>query len=117
MARIAGIDLPKNKRGVISLTYIFGIGASRAKEILAKANAVVAPLGVLNRVLETTKKTTKVIAMPQQKTPWYTIAASVAAFAFATLSVYLYQKNQALNSENNIVVDHNTRQRHHAHTC
>ena len=37
MARIAGIDIPKNKRGVISLTYIFGIGNSRAKEILATA--------------------------------------------------------------------------------
>jgi small subunit ribosomal protein S13 len=37
MARIAGIDIPKNKRGVIALTYIFGIGASRAKEILADA--------------------------------------------------------------------------------
>ncbi len=37
MARIAGIDIPKNKRGVISLTYIFGIGNSRAKEILANA--------------------------------------------------------------------------------
>ncbi|WP_196885220.1 30S ribosomal protein S13 [Aureivirga sp. CE67] len=37
MARIAGIDIPKNKRGVISLTYIFGIGSSRAKEILAVA--------------------------------------------------------------------------------
>ena len=37
MARIAGIDIPKNKRGVISLTYIFGIGRSRAKEILANA--------------------------------------------------------------------------------
>jgi small subunit ribosomal protein S13 len=34
MARIAGIDIPKNKRGVIALTYIFGIGKSRAKEIL-----------------------------------------------------------------------------------
>ena len=34
MARIAGIDLPKNKRGVIGLTYIFGIGRSRAKKIL-----------------------------------------------------------------------------------
>jgi small subunit ribosomal protein S13 len=34
MARIAGIDLPKNKRGVIGLTYIFGIGPSRAKKIL-----------------------------------------------------------------------------------
>jgi len=37
MARIAGIDLPKNKRGVIGLTYIFGIGKSRAKEILSRA--------------------------------------------------------------------------------
>jgi len=37
MARIAGIDLPKNKRGVIGLTYIFGIGRSRAKEILSRA--------------------------------------------------------------------------------
>ncbi len=37
MARIAGIDLPKNKRGVVGLTYIFGIGKSRAKEILEKA--------------------------------------------------------------------------------
>lgn len=34
MARIAGIDLPKNKRGVIGLTYIYGIGRSRASEIL-----------------------------------------------------------------------------------
>jgi small subunit ribosomal protein S13 len=37
MARIAGIDIPKNKRGVISLTYIFGVGNSRAKVILANA--------------------------------------------------------------------------------
>jgi small subunit ribosomal protein S13 len=37
MARIAGIDIPKNKRGVIALTYIFGIGKSKAKEILANA--------------------------------------------------------------------------------
>ena len=36
MARIAGIDLPKNKRGVIGLTYIYGIGRSLASEILAK---------------------------------------------------------------------------------
>ena len=34
MARIAGIDLPKNKRGVIGLTYIYGIGRSTAKQIL-----------------------------------------------------------------------------------
>jgi small subunit ribosomal protein S13 len=37
MARIAGIDIPKNKRGIIALTYIYGIGSSRAKEILATA--------------------------------------------------------------------------------
>ena len=37
MARIAGVDIPKQKRGVIALTYIFGIGASRAKVILEKA--------------------------------------------------------------------------------
>jgi small subunit ribosomal protein S13 len=34
MARIAGIDIPKNKRGVIGLTYIYGVGRSRAQEIL-----------------------------------------------------------------------------------
>lgn len=38
MARIAGIDLPKNKRGEIALTYIFGIGNSTARYILDKAN-------------------------------------------------------------------------------
>ncbi|TBW27457.1 30S ribosomal protein S13 [Gramella sp. KN1008] len=37
MARIAGVDIPKQKRGVIALTYIFGIGKSRAQEILAQA--------------------------------------------------------------------------------
>lgn len=38
MARIAGVDIPKNKRGVIALTYIFGVGSSRAKAVLAQAN-------------------------------------------------------------------------------
>jgi len=37
MARIAGIDLPKNKRGVIGLTYIYGIGPSRSAKILTEA--------------------------------------------------------------------------------
>lgn len=37
MARIAGVDIPKNKRGVIALTYIFGVGTSRAIEVLEKA--------------------------------------------------------------------------------
>ena len=38
MARIKGIDLPKNKRGIIALTYIYGIGDSFSKDILSKAN-------------------------------------------------------------------------------
>jgi small subunit ribosomal protein S13 len=38
MARIAGIDVPRNKRVVISLTYIYGIGKATAQEILQKAN-------------------------------------------------------------------------------
>ena len=38
MARIAGIDLPKNKRGVIGLTYIFGIGKSTAQKICTMPN-------------------------------------------------------------------------------
>jgi len=37
MARIAGIDLPKDKRGEVGLTYIYGIGRSTAKDILLKA--------------------------------------------------------------------------------
>ena len=38
MARIAGVDLPRNKRMEIALTYIFGIGRARSREILAKAD-------------------------------------------------------------------------------
>ena len=36
MARIAGIDIPRDKRVVVSLTYIYGIGSSTAKTILKK---------------------------------------------------------------------------------
>ena len=37
MARIVGVDLPKNKRGVIGLTYIYGVGSSTARQILKQA--------------------------------------------------------------------------------
>ena len=37
MARIAGVDIPKDKRAVIALTYIFGVGKSRSEDILKKA--------------------------------------------------------------------------------
>jgi len=38
VARIAGVDLPRNKRMEVALTYIFGIGPSASKKILAEAN-------------------------------------------------------------------------------
>ena len=38
MARIAGVDIPRDKRVVISLTYIYGIGITTSKQILAAAN-------------------------------------------------------------------------------
>ncbi|MFT5512122.1 MAG: small subunit ribosomal protein S13 [Bacteroidia bacterium] len=38
MARISGVDLPKNKRGVIGLTYIYGIGLTTAQNILTKGS-------------------------------------------------------------------------------
>ena len=38
MARIVGVDIPDNKRGEISLTYIYGIGRSSAQKVLVKAN-------------------------------------------------------------------------------
>jgi len=38
MARIAGVDLPRNKRGVVGLTYIYGIGPTTAQNILGKAD-------------------------------------------------------------------------------
>lgn len=37
MARIAGVDVPKNKRGAIALTYIYGVGRSRAEQVLKDA--------------------------------------------------------------------------------
>ena len=40
MARIVGVDLPKNKRGEIGLTYIFGLGRSSAQKILEKAGLI-----------------------------------------------------------------------------
>lgn len=50
MARIAGVDIPDNKRGEISLTYIYGIGRSASKDILEKAG-----VGLLKKVKEWTE--------------------------------------------------------------
>ncbi|MCS6965510.1 MAG: 30S ribosomal protein S13 [Candidatus Kapabacteria bacterium] len=49
MARIAGVDLPKNKRGFIALTYIYGIGRTRAMEALQRAE-----VNPMKKVLEWT---------------------------------------------------------------
>ncbi|MFA6583967.1 MAG: 30S ribosomal protein S13 [Elusimicrobiaceae bacterium] len=44
MARIAGVDLPKNKRIDVALTYVFGVGQARSKEILAKIGPEIDPV-------------------------------------------------------------------------
>ena len=43
MARVAGVDLPKNKRIDVALTYLYGIGDTTAKQLLAKLNGAIEP--------------------------------------------------------------------------
>ena len=43
MARVAGVDLPKNKRIDVALQYLYGVGATRAKVVIAKLNGMVKP--------------------------------------------------------------------------
>ncbi|BAO76299.1 anti-sigma factor domain-containing protein [Winogradskyella sp. PG-2] len=77
-------------------------------EIIAKAGAIDVPNHILSNILESLDESddTKVIQLVQKtKTPWYSIAASAAAVLFAVTSFMLYQKNQNLNDENNIVVE------------
>ena len=80
-------------------------------EILAKANAVEAPDFILENVktaLASEKvKDTPVVALDtnHRKTPWYSIAASIIALLFAGSSYLMYQKNQELVKENQVVVD------------
>ncbi len=61
MARIAGVDIPTNKRGEVSLTYIYGIGQSAAQKILSSAG-VDADLKVSEWTDEQTAKVREVIA-------------------------------------------------------
>lgn len=73
-------------------------------EILAKTDAVEAPVNMLDDVLKELEP--KVIKMASnRKTPWYSIAASTVAVLFAITSFTLYQKNLKLNDENNVVID------------
>ncbi len=78
-------------------------------EIIAKANAVEAPKFVLHNILEDLdeKPVIKLSAptIQKERTPWYSIAASFAAIAFAVTAFLLYQKNMELIEENQIVVD------------
>ena len=49
MARISGVDLPREKRVEVALTYIFGIGRTRADETLAATGSLPAPTAQENR--------------------------------------------------------------------
>ena len=53
MARLAGVDLPRNKRMEIALTYIYGIGATRAKELLEKTGISPDPVSYTHLTLPT----------------------------------------------------------------
>ena len=61
MARIKGIDLPKNKRGVIALTYIYGIGSSFAADVLDQAK-VSQDIKVMNWTDEQANKIRSIIS-------------------------------------------------------
>jgi len=75
-------------------------------EILAKANAVEAPKFILNAVLEEIKDKPVITLQPvASKTPWYSIAASIAALIFAGSALLLFIHNKALVRENQVVVD------------
>ena len=77
-------------------------------ELIAKAGAVDVPNHILGNILEALEETneTKVIQLVQsKKTYWYSIAATAAAVLFAASTFFLYQKNQSLLDENNVVVE------------
>ena len=77
-------------------------------ETLAKADAVEAPKFILDNILNEIKEDeTPVIKMEtsHRKTPWYSIAASIVALLFAGSSYMMYEQNQELLKENQVVVD------------
>lgn len=75
-------------------------------EIISKANAVEAPKFILDAVLEDIEETPVIaLSSTKHKTPWYSIAASIAALIFAGTAFLLYQHNKALVRENQAVVD------------
>jgi len=78
MARIAGVDLPRNKRGIISLTYVFGVGATRSAEILDAAGVDHVPSLTSSR-MSTRWKVIFVRKYKRISSVLWTLAASVVS--------------------------------------
>ncbi|RKE98272.1 anti-sigma factor [Ichthyenterobacterium magnum] len=75
-------------------------------ETIAKANAVEAPKFILDAINDELNETPVINLQSQnRKTPWYSIAASIAALIFAGTAFLMYQQNQLLLNENQVVVD------------
>ncbi len=77
-------------------------------EIMAKSNAVAAPQSILDKVKASiADEEVPVISLSntKRKTPWYSIAASIVALLFAGSSYLMYEKNQDLMQENEVVVE------------
>lgn len=75
-------------------------------EILAKSNSVEAPSHILESILEDIEEKPVITLNPStHSTPWYSIAASFVAVAFAVMAFLMYQKNMVLIEENQVVVD------------
>lgn len=78
-------------------------------EILAKATTVEAPHYILNEILKEITEDAPVIKMhstpTHRRTPWFSIAASIAAFIFAGTTFLLYEQNVSLLQENQVVVE------------
>jgi hypothetical protein len=75
-------------------------------EIIAKSNSVEAPKHILTSILKDINEVPVIsIDAPKYRTPWFSIAASFVAIAFAVMAFFLYQKNMDLINENQAVVD------------
>lgn len=81
--------------------------AQNSLEILCKARAVEAPEDAFEKIMDRLEAEEDVIDLRTQRshTPWYAIAASIVALLFAGYSYLLFQQNQALLHENDVVVD------------
>ena len=75
-------------------------------EIIAKSNSEEAPRHILKSILESIQEKPVIsLNTTRNRTPWYSIAASFVAVAFAVMAFLMYQKNMALITENQVVVE------------